>query len=431
MLHRPVCLSWPALLLLGACGGTPDPGEEAGFNIVRSSLDRELNPQPTAQALQALSDGNHALTLDLYRATAAAGDNYMVSTLSVRAAFAMMYAGALGATADEMSTVLAFDTDQARLHEAMNALDLALQSRQLPADPSRDLEAVEIRQANAFWGRTGLPWEAGYLDVLALNYGAGIHALDFGSDSESARRTINAWVERQTENRIEDLLPEGSIPDDALSVLTNAIYLKAPWQQRFLEPLTQTGRFNRADGTSSTADYMAQTKELGYAAGAGWSAVELPYRGEALSMVLLIPSAGGFATFDASLTAQQVASAIQSLQPTMVDLTLPKFEFETEFTLSETLARLGMPTAFSDAADFGGMIPGGGLKIDEAYHKTFVAIDETGTEAAAATGVVAVPVSAPIVEATVRVDRPFYFLIRDRDTGVWLFFGRVMDPAQT
>ncbi len=416
-------------LLLSACGETDGSINEQDAMTVASSLDRDLSPQPTAQALETLADGNHALTLDLYGATSASGDNYMVSTLSVRTAFAMMYAGARGDTANEMSTVLRFDAEQSRLHEAMNALDLALQSRQLAEDTTLDLGAVELRQANAFWARIGEPWRATYLDTLAVNYGAGIRVVDFGSDPDAARRTINRWVEEQTQDRIKDLLPEGSVPAETLSVLTNAIYFKAPWQSPFLDGATQSGSFFRVDGTTSTADFMTQIAEFGYASDSGWSAVELSYRGNALSMVILVPDEGTFATFDAGLTVQQVTGAIERLEPTMVDLTLPKFEFETEFTLSKTLADLGMPLAFTNQADFRDMLEGGGIKIDEAYHKTFIAVDERGTEAAAATGIVGVPTSAPIVDATVRLDRPFYFMIRDRETNVWLFFGRVMDPS--
>lgn len=427
-LARNLSLLLPALLL--ACGDSETPIQNSEESeIIASSLARELSPQPTPQELQALTDGNHALTLDLYRATATASDNYMISTLSIRAAFAMVYAGARNSTADEMASVLRFDSDQTRFHQSMNALDLALQSRQLAADPANDLDPVELRQANAFWGKTGFPWRPSYLDVLAVNYGAAIRALDFEAAPEPSRGVINKWVEQQTNDRIQDLLPEGSIGSNTVAVLTNAIYFKAPWLTPFDDVSTRLAPFNRIDGTTTNVETMAQLEDLPYAEGPTWQAVELPYRGEELSMVLLVPSPGAFTTFDANLTRQQVATIVSSLQTRKVDLALPKFEFKTDFTLSEALQNLGMTAAFSNGADLSGMVDGGALKIDEAFHQTFVAIDESGTEAAAATAVVIVETSLPVADETLTIDRPFYFLIRDRQTDVWLFFGRVMDPS--
>ncbi len=430
MLHpaRNLTFLVPALLIVG-CGSDNPSQSGSEPDVIASSLTRELNPQPTSQQLQALAEGNHALTLDLYRETASDDGNYMISTLSIRTAFAMVYAGARNTTADEMVSVLRFDPDQARLHEAMNALDLALQSRQLEADQANGLDPLELRQANAFWGRVGFPWRPSYLDVLAVNYGAAVRPLDFAAAPEPSRMIINDWVEQQTNDRIQDLLPDGSIGTDTVAVLTNAVYFKAPWVTPFDPFFTRTGTFNRVDGTAADVDYMTQLENLPYASGPSWQAVELPYRGGELSMVLLIPDPGAFATFDAALTAEQVTSAVENLQVTQVDLTLPKFEFETDFILSAALKSLGMTAAFSGGADLTGMVEGGGLKIDEAYHKTFVAVDEYGTEAAAATAVVIVKTSAPTPEVTLTLDRPFYFLIRDRQTDVWLFFGRVMDPS--
>jgi serpin B len=421
-------------LVVAACAsddGTDDPGTTGnaeGHESIKSTLDRNLAPAPTPAEMAALATGNHALTVDLYQAAASDTGNTMISTLSIRTAFAMVYAGARGTTAAEMASVLRFDSDQERFHEAMNALDLSLASRELEADSEEKLDPVELRQANAFWGQTGIEWRESYLDALAVNYGAGIESLDLRGRPEASRTIINDWVADRTRDRIEDLLPEGSIKSNTAAVLTNAIYFKAPWLAPFEELLTTPGSFDRADGSTSTVDYMTQLEDLSYAVGSGWTAVELPFRGEELSMVFVVPDAGTFDAFDAGLTTATLEQAMDALQPGLVDLTLPKFEFETEFTLSEALMGLGMVETFT-SADLSGMTEGRSLFVDEAFHKTFVAVNESGAEAAAATAVVIGETSVPTPELTLRIDRPFYFFIRDRETKVWLFFGRVMDPA--
>lgn len=419
-----------------ACGsGTSDPtgrgdGTNAeGHRSVRSSLSRNPSPNASPAQMEALADGNHALTLDLYRATAESGENAVMSTLSIRTAFAMVYAGARSTTAQEMSDVLRFDPDQERFHQAMNALDLALAARELPADPTEDLDPVDLRQANAFWGQEGVAWRDDYLDTLAAHYGAGIESLDLQGQSERSRGIINDWVEDRTRDRIKDLLPEGSIQSNTVAVLTNAIYFKAPWLSPFEEELTQTADFNRVDGTMSQVDYMSQLGDYGHADGEGWTAVELPFRGDELSMVIVVPDEGEFQTFDAQLSTESLDSALSSLAPAMVDLSLPKFSFEAGFTLSDALTDLGMTETFDGRADLTGMVEDRSLYVDEAYHKAFIAVDESGAEAAAATAVVVGSTSVPVADFTVTVDRPFYFIIRDRPTQTWLFFGRVLDPA--
>jgi len=414
---------------IGTDSGTDAAGPNAeGHETIQSALARETAPDATAEEMAALAAGNHALTVDLYAATAAPGSNYMVSTLSIRTAFAMVYAGSAGTTEQEMVDVLLFDDDQARFHNAMNALDLALISRNMPADEELRLDPIQISQANAFWGQSGYPWLDSYLDTLAVNYGAGIESLDFDTAPEESRQIINEWVEDRTNDRIQDLLPEGSITPGTAAVLTNAIYFKAPWMTPFEEFSTAEGDFTRADGSTSPAEFMNQLTSYPYAEGEGWAAVELPYREGELSMVVLVPDAGTFDAFDGSLSAETIEGAINALEPAMVQFALPKFEFETEFTLSQVLREMGMVDTFSTAADLSGMLEGGGLFVSEAFHKTFVAVDESGTEAAAATAVVIGETSVPSADYTLSADRPFYFLIRDRETDVWLFFGRVMEP---
>jgi serpin B len=312
------------------------------------------------------------------------------------------------------------------------ALSLALTSRNIPAGEDGDgnpLDPVELSVANAFWGQSGYPWLDAYLDVIAVNYGAGIEALDFETDPEGSRQTINSWVEERTNNRIVDLLPDGSIDSSTAAVLTNAIYFKAPWALPFTESLTATAPFRLLDGTTVDADFMNQLESHLYAEGDGWQALEMSFRGDELAMLLILPGENRFAQIETDLDAEFFDSVTAALEPAMVDIDLPKFTFETEFTLSDALIAMGMSTAFSDACDLSGMLEGGGLFIDEAYHKAFIAVDEVGAEAAAATAVVVGETSVPVADAAFVANRPFYFAIRDRETGLVLFFGRVLNPT--
>jgi serpin B len=262
-----------------------------------------------------------------------------------------------------------------------------------------------------------------------VNYGAGVHALDFATAPDASRVTINDWVEERTRDRIQDLLPPNSISSSTVAVLTNALYLKAPWAAPFDEGMTRDATFTLLDGAEISVPTMYEVEGHGYTEGPGYQALEMTYRTDELSMVFLLPDAGTFADFEAGLDADTLAGILDDLETRSVEVALPKFEFESTFTLKETLEAMGMVIPFTGSADLSGMVEGGGLFIDNAYHKTFIAVDEEGTEAAAATAVVVVETSAPAGEVEFHADRPFLFLIRDRVTGALLFFGRMVDPS--
>jgi serpin B len=248
-------------------------------------------------------------------------------------------------------------------------------------------------------------------------------------EPDQSRITINNWVSDQTEGKIKDLIPQGVI--DALTrlVLTNAIYFNAAWLNPFDKELTSNGTFHLLDGGDVTVPMMRQTHSFGYITGDGYQAVELPYDGNQLSMIILLPDSGKFESFRNSLNAALVDHIVSDLQSREVDLTMPKFQFESEFSLADTLAAMGMPVAFSDEADFSGMTGNRELTITDVVHKAFVSVDEAGTEAAAATAVVVGLTAIPVQPVQVTVDRPFMFLIRDIETGTILFVGRVMNPS--
>jgi serpin B len=413
-----------AVLVLGSVGC----GEDLGVGVALSEKQRVTSVDVPASDLAALAEGNSAFAFDLYRTLSGEEGNLFFSPYSISLALAMTYAGARGETEQQMADTLHFDLSQEALHQAFNGLDLLLASRGEGAE-GKDDKGFRLNIVNAIWGQEDYEFLTGFLDVLAENYGAGLRLLDFVNEAEESRVTINDWVSDQTEGRIEDLIPEGVI--DALTrlVLTNAIYFNAAWAYPFWDYMTVDGAFHLLDGAEVTVPMMMQTESFAYAEGEGYQAVELPYDGNELSMVVLLPEAGQFEAFEASLDAAGVDAIVDDLAYGPVALTMPKFEFESELSLVNTLAEMGMPVAFSAGADFSGMTGDRSLAIAEILHKAFVSVDEEGTEAAAATAVVMKETSAPDEPVEVTMDRPFVFLIRDIETGAILFVGRVMDPA--
>jgi len=405
------------------------PAQPAVAGELKSDKERITSPDVSTSEQASLVEGNSAFAFELYQALKEEEGNLFYSPYSISLALAMTYAGARGETAEQMAAVLKFMLDQDRLHPAFNWLDAELASRGEGA-AGKDGEGFRLNIVNAIWGQKDYEFLSGFLDVLAENYGAGLRILDFITETEESRLAINQWVYNQTEKRIEDLIPQGAIDEWTRLVLTNAIYFNAAWAYPFDEGVTADGPFYLLDGGQVTVPMMKQTQFFGYTEGTGYQAVELPYDGNELSMVILLPEAGNFEAFEETLNAQQVSDIISSLQPTHIALTVPRFEFDSEFSLKDTLADMGMPIAFSpDEADFSGMdgrTVHPKLFISNVVHKAFVAVDEAGTEAAAATAVIVGIISMP---GEVTIDRPFIFLIRDIETGAILFVGRVLNPG--
>jgi serpin B len=399
----------------------------AGGELLTSDKERITSPDVSMSEQALLVEGNSAFAFELYQALREQEGNLFYSPHSISVALAMTYAGARGETAQQMADTLHFVLEQDRLHPAFNWLDIELASRGEGAQ-GKDDEGFRLNIVNAIWGQKDYEFLTAFLDVLAENYGAGLRILDFVNETEKSRITINDWVSDQTGDRIKDLIPQGAITVATCLVLTNAVYFNAAWEYPFNENMTTEGPFYLPDGGQVTVPMMEQTESFGYTEGEGYQAVEVQYDGNELSMVILLPEAGNFEAFEEGLQAQQVYDIISSLQPAGVTLTMPKFEFESEFLLNNTLEDMGMPDAFSGAADFSGMTGTRYLYISKVLHKAFVAVDEAGTEAAAATAVI-MEEEAPEQQAEVTLDRPFIFLIRDIETGAILFVGRVLNPA--
>jgi serpin B len=399
--------------------------QPAVAEVLESDKERITSPDVSTSEQALLVEGNSAFAFELYRELKEKRGNLFYSPYSISLALAMTYAGASGETAQQMADTLQFLLEQDRLHPAFNWLDAELASRGEGAE-GKDGEGFRLNIVNTIWGQKDYEFLSDFLDVLAENYGAGLRILDFITETEASRLAINQWVSNQTEGRIEDLIPQGAIDSLTRLVLTNAIYFNAAWAHSFDEDMTADGPFYLLDGGQVSVPMMKQTESFSYTDGGGYQAVELLYDGGELSMVILLPEAGKFEAFEETLNAQQVDAIISGLQPARVTLTMPQFEFDSEFSLKDTLADMGMPIAFSPAeADFSGMTGNRELFISAVLHKAFVAVDEAGTEAAAATSVIMTS-SMPL---EVTIDHPFIFLIRDIETGAILFVGRVMNPG--
>jgi serpin B len=396
---------------------------------VESDKARVIAPEVPGEDLNEVVAGNSAFALDLYQQVRGEDGNIFYSPYSISVALAMTYAGARTETEQEMAETMTFTLPQDRLHPAFNGLDQELASRGQDAEEADD-EGFQLNIVNQLWGQAGFSFLEPFLDVLAENYGAGMRLLDFAADPEASRVQINDWVADQTEDRIQNLIPRMAITTTTRLVLTNAIYFKATWSKQFDEGQTQDGPFNLLDGSQVTLPLMQQVETFAYTGGEGYQAVELPYEGNELSMVILLPDAGQLEGFEAGLDVERLEGILQSLDFRDLDLTMPRFTFEWSASLKQVLSAMGMPLAFS-AADFSGITEAAALAIQDVIHKAFVAVDEEGTEAAAATAVIigetAVP--EPVDPLVVRIDRPFLLLIQDRATGTVLFLGRVTDPT--
>ena len=409
------------LLSLAACT------QPAGA-MVKSEKPRVTSPKVEDTDLALLVKGNSAFAFDLYQALGKENGNLFCSPYSISLALAMTYAGARGETEQQMADTLHFALSQNRLHPAFNSVDIELGKRGEGAE-GKDGEGFRLNIVNAIWGQKDYHFLPAFLDVLAENYGAGLRTLDFINAPEESRITINKRVSDQTEGRIEDLIPQGLIDILTRLVLTNAIYFNAAWQYPFSEDATKDSTFYLLNGKEVTVPMMSQTESFGYTDGADYQAVELPYDGGELSMVIFLPQDGHFETFEEALDTEQVNAIVNTLEQRQVALTMPKFEFESAFKLKPALAAMGMPVAFSESADFSGMTGVRDLYISEVVHKAFVSVDEAGTEAAAATAVIMKITALPPEPVEVTVNRPFIFMIRDIETGTILFLGRVVDPG--
>jgi serine protease inhibitor len=441
-----------ALLTTSACsgtGGTPAPGSAspsaavlppgggsptaavpvAAAQEVKASVARAkaaANPGPAATAIDAFG-------IDLYRrltsaAAAGASPNVAFSPASIALALAMVRPGAKGTTAVQMDAVLhGLGADTASL-DAINSLDQALATRSRSVQTSQygPLE-VTLRVVDAAFAQQGETFGDAYLQVLASKFGAGVHVVDFRGNAGAARDQVNAWVRDQTNGKIPAIAGPDAFSPDTILALANAVYLKAPWEERF--DLGAPRTFTRPDGSTVTAPMMAASfEEAAYAKGTSWQAIDLPYVGGGLAMTVILPT--DLATFESAFDQAVLDRISGALKPRMVHLEMPPFSLVSQVDLKATLGAMGMPDLFNESkADLTGISPNAAA-VSRVLHETHVSVDQNGTEAAAATfvgAIAAATMADPPV--TLTVDHPFLFVIRDVPTGAILFLGRVGDPT--
>jgi serpin B len=407
---------------------------DPNVSFIQADVGRSAATDVAEDEVAALVAGNRRFAFDLYRAAGPEG-NFIVSPYSIATALTMTLAGARGTTAEQMTAALNLQALEDRIHAARNELDLRVTAEAAPEFEGDEREPFAIRTANSLWGQPGYPFLDAFLELLARDYGAGMHLADFVADPEAARVQINEWVEDKTEGRIVDLIAPGLLDPMTRLVLVNAIWFKANWAEQFSEDLTEDAPFNPLDGAQVDVPMMLSTdRTLLYARGDDHQAVRLPYTGDA-SMLLVLPDTGAFTDVLAALDADAFASVEASLQPTPLTVGLPRFEFRTELGLNDVLRALGIEAALvappgPGSADFTGMTEIPELYVSDVVHQAFITVDEEGTEAAAATAVIMRATSALPEEPTeVIFDRPFLFFIQHDSTGEILFMGQVTNPA--
>jgi len=416
------------LSVFAGCGEVePAPSTPGAFEQARSSHARITSPVVSDADRATFANGQRRFALDAYRVLAAAEGNLIYSPHSIQSALSMTWAGARGTTESQMASALRFSLPQGRHHAAFNAFD-----QELTARAARPVEGAgrrfRLRVANALFGQRGYSFLPPFLDTLAEHYGAGINVLDIQTDPEAARGRINAWVSDQTERRIPELLRQGNVTPATTLVLTNAVYFNASWEAPFEAAQTRPTDWHGLSGAARAVPMMNRSAELSYAEGDGWQAVELPYTGGDVSMLLMLPAEGRFADFERALTAERLDAVVAGLGSRQVQLTVPTFSFRKHTSLKELLQGMGMTDAFQGGvADLSGMDGSRALYVQDVVHEGFIGVNEQGTEAAAATAVLVGRTSVP-QPATFRADRPFVFAIRDRASGALLFAGRVVAP---
>jgi len=375
-----------------------------------------IQPNPAAAASVAVASNQFAF--DYYSRIQAQPGNAFFSPWSISSALAMTYEGARGQTADEMKAVLHFPDNSSR-RSGFNTIINILNNPNKP---------YKLYTANALWAQEDYEFLPEYFSLVEKYYGGKVTNLNFKTETEKSRKTINNWVEDHTNNLIKELIPKGILGPSTRLVLTNAIYFKADWVQQFEKESTYDQDFKLADGSTVSAKMMHQTSSFNYYEADGTKVLEMDYKGNDLSMLVVLPAEG----VAPMLTAAQLADYRQNLQRQEVRVSLPKFKFETMYMMADDLVKMGMPTAFlGGEADFSGMDGTRNLFISQVIHKAYVNVDEKGTEAAAATAVITEAMGPNPEEAKIfNADHPFIFVIQEKSTGAILFMGRMSDPTK-
>ena len=368
-------------------------------------------------------EANNRFAINLYSQYKSEEGNIFFSPFSISTAMAMVYEGAEGKTAKEIKSVFGFPKyDNSRRNQYSDLL----------SEINKNDKEYALKTANALWAQQDFHFLDEYLTTVEKYYGGKTTNLDFKIEYEASRLIINNWVEDKTNNKIKDLFPEGSIHLLTRLVLANAIYFKAKWLIQFDADKTSDEYFRVNPDKSIKVPMMQPTSQkstFNYTQNKDLQILEMPYAGEDLSMLILLPLDDDIEVLENSFTIEKLTEWKKSLRKRKVKIYIPKFKFKTKYFLGETLGDLGMPIAFTNSADFSGMSGTKDLKIDKVIHQAFIEVNEEGTEAAAATGIgVGMKTSMPRPPPIFKADHPFIFIIQQNETGNILFMGRVSNP---
>jgi serpin B len=370
-------------------------------------------------------NGNNAFAFDLYAKLASGKGNIFFSPYSISTALAMTYAGARGKTESQMARVMYFRKDRKGFHKTYGEMQSRINGVQKEGN-------VKLCVANSLWMQKDYKFLPSFLALTQTNYDAAFNYVDYKKDAEAARVSINTWVAQKTNDKIKDLIGQGALDATTKMVLANAIYFKGSWAQKFDTAMTKEQPFRISSKDSVNVRMMTlYGQEFGYLKDNKVECIRLPYAGNDLSMIIILPKKrDGLNEIESTLTKGQVNGFCANLRKTEVTVCVPKFKITRDFLLNKQLSSLGMSDAFGRSADFSGMDDTRSLFISAVIHKAFVDVNEEGTEAAAATGVVMMTKCMPGTPPMFCADHPFIFLIRDNATGSILFMGRIVNPME-
>ncbi|MDO8428894.1 MAG: serpin family protein [Candidatus Diapherotrites archaeon] len=379
--------------------------------------------QATIEGVNQIVQGNSQFGFNLYSKLPQDSSNVFFSPYSISTAIAMAYEGAQEQTAQEIQTVFGFPVDNSVLRSANASIYNKYNKK--------DLNYI-LSTANALWVQQDYTLLDNYKNVAQNSYGGKASNVDFVNQTEQTRQTINSWVENETYGKIKNLFGPGSLTPDYRLVITNAIYFKGKWKEKFNEESTENQDFTLANGSKVQVPMMRQFNEdFRYAETNEWKALEMDYEGNDLSMLILLPKENNLTELEQNLTLESVKNLKEQMSYETTNVFFPRFKFNTKYSLNDSLGQLGMPTAFSNAANFSGITGSQDLKIGIVIHQAFVEVNEKGTEAAAATGIGFELTSAPFEPEEpkeFKADHPFIFVIQDTETGNILFMGKVNNP---
>ena len=376
---------------------------------------------------QGVVEGNNRFAFKLFHQLqgGTTGNNQFYSPLSISTAMAMVYAGARNETALQMGQTMNFQPNDEFHSEFKHLLGQLNEG----ADGK-----IKLNIANGLWAQKDFMFLGAYFDMVKSNYNPELKNVDFKDDieREATRKDINAWVEKNTNDKIKGILSQGDLTSMTRLVLVNAIYFYADWSMPFKKESTKPKEFSLMGGTKSMVPFMNKQGRYNYYEDTKIQAIEIPYTDNKASMVIFLPNATtGIAGFGKSFDYDYYQDIIESLQFTDVQLSMPKFRMDFKLELADTLSKMGMPIAFApDGADFSGMTGNRDLCISKVIHQAYVDVDEKGTEAAAATAVAMICTMAPQPSKPkiFNADHPFVFLIKDNTTGSILFMGKILKP---